>query len=380
MKNLRLYGVAVLFVLVGEIAAEAAPTTAAGLVLEVAVPTTGLPTTAAVLVLDAAAIKDAGIVVDVLGTRPLGEDLKAPGEVKMDAYATVLVSPRVASQVVARKARLGDVVSKGQPLVVLSSVDVAETQGQLIVASEDWARVSSLGPQAVSARRYGEALVQRDQSRAKLRAYGLTDAQIASVVRRGSAAANGDFELIAPSAGRIVTDAFMVGERVEPGRILFTVVTEDSVWVEARLTPADAERVREGAAVTVLAHGRELPGTVIRRSHQTDETTRSTDVRVQVANHDDLLHPGELVEARIAVGEATARLAVPADAIVLLRNQPTLFVQGKAGRFEPVAVDVGETRGGWTEIRQGVVAGTSYARKGAFALKARILRSELGED
>jgi cobalt-zinc-cadmium efflux system membrane fusion protein len=365
MNILRWLVVGGVVVLVGAIAAEAAPTTAA--------PTKAAPTTAGGV--------PAGVVVDVVGTRLLGDELKAPGEVKVDAYATVVVSPRVASQVVARKARLGDVVVKGQPLVVLSSVDVAETQGQLIVASQDWQRVSSLGPQAVSARRYGEALVQRDQSRAKLRAYGLTEGQIAGMLKRGSAAANGEFELISPGAGRIVTDAFMVGERVEPGRVLFTVVTEDSVWVEARLSPADAERVREGAAVTVLAHGRELPGKLIGRSHQTDETTRRTDLRVQVANRDDLLHPGELVETRIAVSEATARLAVPAEAVVLLRNQSTLFVQGKsAGQFEPVAVEVGETRGGWTEIRQGIAAGTPYAREGAFVLKAQILRSELGED
>lgn len=373
MKTLLGYGVVLGFGFFGAIAAEAAPT-------EDVRQAEGVRE-ANPLVLDAAAIKDAGIVVETLATRQVGDELKAPGEVKMDAYATVVVSPRVASQVVARKARLGDVVTKGQPLVVLSSVEVAETQGQLIVASQDWQRVASLGPQAVSARRYGEALVQRDQSRAKLRAYGLTDAQIANVLRRGSSAANGDFELIAPGAGRIVTDAFMVGERVEPGRVLFTVVTEDSVWVEARLSPGDAERVRDGAAVTVLAHGRELPGKMIGRSHQTDETTRRTDLRVQVANRDDLLHPGELVETRIVVGEATARLAVPAEAVVLLRNQSTLFVQGKrAGRFDAVPVEVGETRGGWTEIRRGAGAGTRYVARGAFALKARILRAELGED
>ncbi|APG05424.1 efflux transporter periplasmic adaptor subunit [Luteibacter rhizovicinus DSM 16549] len=363
MKTIHVHVAALLLVLADSIAAEAAPTTSGALVL------------------DARAMKVAGIVVDTLGRRRMGEELKAPGEVKMDAYATVLVSPRVASQVVTRKARLGDVVTKGQPLIVLSSVEVAETQGQLIVASQDWQRVSSLGPQAVSARRYGEALVQRDQARARLRAYGLTDGQVGNVLRRGSAAANGDFELIAPSAGRIVTDAFMVGERVEAGRVLFTVVTEDSVWVEARLSPSDAERVHDGAAVTVLAHGRELPGKMVGRSHQTDETTRRTDLRVQVANPDDLLHPGELVETRIAVGETTPRLAVPAEAVLLLRNQTTLFVQGNgAGRFDAVPVEVGETRGGWTEIRQGVTEGTAYVREGAFALKARILRSELGED
>jgi cobalt-zinc-cadmium efflux system membrane fusion protein len=328
-----------------------------------------------------ATIKSSGIVVDTLALRTVADQIKAPGEVKVDAYNTVLVSPRVASQVVARKARLGDVVTTGAPLVVLSSVEVAETQGQLIVASQDWARVASLGPQAVSARRYNEALVQRDQARAKLKAYGLSDGQIASLIRRGSSAADGSFELLAPKGGRITTDAFLVGERIEPGRPLFTLVTESSVWVEARLSPALAEQVKEGDAVTILAHDLELPGKVVQRSHQTDEKTRTVDVRIQVPNEKDLLHPGELVEARIAIASKTRQLAVPAEAIVLLQNQATVFVRGKKpGQFEPVPVDVGETRDGWTEIRQGLSEGASYVRKGAFALKARILRSQLGED
>ncbi|MET0935630.1 MAG: efflux RND transporter periplasmic adaptor subunit [Luteibacter sp.] len=333
------------------------------------------------LVLDAAAIKAAGIVVDTLTVRTVTDEIKAPGEVKADAYNTVLVSPRVPSQVIARKAKLGDVVTAGSPMVVLSSVEVAETQGQLIVASQDWQRVASLGPQAVSARRYNEALVQRDQAKAKLKAYGLSDAQINQLIRRGSSAADGSFELLAPRAGRVTTDAFLVGERIEPGRPLFTLVTEASVWVEARLAPGAAEQVKEGDAVTIVAHGVLLPGKVIQRSHQTDETTRTVDVRIQVANEKDLLHPGELVESRIAIASTTRQLAVPADAVVLLQNQPTVFVRGKAaGSFEPAAVEVGETRNGWTEIRQGLSAGTAFVSKGAFALKARILRSQLGEE
>ncbi|MCT7004827.1 efflux RND transporter periplasmic adaptor subunit, partial [Salmonella enterica subsp. enterica serovar Carrau] len=69
-------------------------------------------------------------------------------------------------------------VKADQPLVVLSSVQVAETQGALIVAEQEWRRVSSLGPRAVSGRRYTEVQVQRDQARARLRAYGLSDGQI----------------------------------------------------------------------------------------------------------------------------------------------------------------------------------------------------------
>ena len=338
------------------------------------------PAPANPLALDVKAIKDAGIVLDKAAPRALTDELKAPGEVKVDAYSTVLVSPRVESQVLARKARLGDVVKAGAPLVVLSSVEVAETQGALIVAEQDWQRIASLGPQAVSARRYNESKVQRDQARAKLRAYGLSEGQIGGLLRKGSAGADGSFELLAPAAGRVTTDEFLVGERVEPGRTLFTLVKEDSVWVVAQMAPADAERVKPGAEARILAHDTALPGTVVRRSHQTDERTRTVPVRIEVDNREDLLHPGELVETRIAVGSSALKLAVPADAIVLLQNQPTVFVTKSNGTFEPAPVMVGDTRNGWTIITQGLKPGDTYVRKGAFNLKARLLRSQLGEE
>jgi cobalt-zinc-cadmium efflux system membrane fusion protein len=338
------------------------------------------PATADPLALDAKAIKDAGIVLDKVAPRALTDELKAPGEVKADAYSTVLVSPRVESQVLARKARLGDVVKADQPLVVLSSVQVAETQGALIVAEQDWQRIASLGPQAVSARRYNEAKVQRDQARAKLRAYGLSDGQIGGLLRKGSGGADGSFELLAPAAGRVTTDEFLVGERVEPGRTLFTLVKEDSVWVVAQMAPADAERVKPDADARILVHDTAIPGIVIQRSHQTDERTRTVPVRIEVDNRKDLLHPGELVEARIAVGSKVQKLAIPAEAIVLLQNQPTVFLARGNGQFEPAPVMVGDTRDGWTVVTQGLKAGDSYVRKGAFALKARLLRSQLGEE
>ncbi|GAA0260029.1 efflux RND transporter periplasmic adaptor subunit [Rhodanobacter caeni] len=338
------------------------------------------PAPANPLALDAKAIKDAGLVLDKAAPHTLTDELKAPGEVKADAYSTVLVSPRVESQVLARKAKLGDVVTAGDPLVVLSSVEVAETQGALIVAAQDWQRIAALGPQAVSARRYNEAKVARDQARAKLRAYGLSEGQINGLLHKGSSAADGSFELLAPADGRVTTDDFLVGERVEPGRTLFTLVKEDSVWVEAQLAPADAERVEAGGRARVIAHDTSLPGRVVQRSHQTNERTRTVPVRIEVDNRKDLLHPGELVETRLAVGGSSKALAVPAEAIVLLQNQPTVFLAKGEGQFEPAPVVTGDTREGWTVITQGLKPGDTYVRKGAFALKARLLRSQLGEE
>ena len=332
------------------------------------------------LLLDAKAIADAGIVLEKLAPRALANELKAPGEVRADAYSTVLVTPRVESQVLARHALLGDLVKPGQPLVTLSSVQVAETQGSLIVAEQDWQRIAALGPQAVSGRRYGEARVARDQARAKLRAYGLSDGQISRLLRKGSTGADGSFDLLATAAGRVTTDEFTVGERIEPGRTLFTLAREDSIWVVAQLRPADAARIRPGSAARVLAQAGDVPGTVISRSHQTDERTRTVPVRIEVDNRRDLLHPGDLVDVRLDAGSSTPKLAVPADAIVLLQDQATVFVASGNGPFEPAPVVTGDTQDGWTVITQGLKPGDRYVRKGAFALKARLLRSQLGDD
>ena len=332
------------------------------------------------LKLDATAIKDAGIVTAQAQLRAFSDELKAPGEVKLNAYATVLVSSRIDSQVVARKARLGDLVKAGEALVTLSSIEVAETEGALIVAEQDWRRIAALGPQAVSARRYNETKVQRDQAYAKLLAYGLSKEQIQAVLRGGSAKADGSYALLSPITGRIASDDFLVGERVQPGRMLFTIVDENAVWVEAQLPPADAEKVSPGDTARILAQGISLSGTVLQRSHQTSERTRTALVRIGVDNAGDVLHPGELVDARIAIAGSKQVLAVPSDAVVLLQNQTAVFVDTGEGRFEPAPVAIGETRQGWVEIKEGLKAGAAYVRDGAFALKARLLRSQLGEE
>lgn len=332
------------------------------------------------LSLDAAAIRDAGIVIAPAAVRRLEAEIKAPGEVRANGYATVQVTPRVPAQIVRRQARLGDSVKAGAPLVTLSSVEVAEAQGALIVGEREWQRVSALGPQAVSERRYTEVRVQRDQARARLRAYGLSEGQVTAMLRAGSARADGTFELLSPAAGRITSDEFVLGERIEPGRALFTLVDEDSVWIQAQLTPADAARVRRGGPARVIAHGQTLTGKIVQLPHQASEQTRTVPVRIEVANRDDLLHNGEFVDTYIGTGDAREALAVPAESVLLLQNQATVFMAHGPGRFEPIPVVTGATQGGWTVITEGLKPGSQVVVKGAFALKARLLKSQIGGD
>jgi cobalt-zinc-cadmium efflux system membrane fusion protein len=331
------------------------------------------------LVVNAAEQKALGIVTAPVTAQALAEELRAPAEVKANAYATTLVSPRIPAQIVRRSAKLGDTVRAGQPLVTLSSVEVAEAQGALIVSEREWLRVKELGADAVSAKRYTESQVARDQAYAKLRAYGVSEGEITALTRQGSNRANGEFALVAPQAGRITTDDFIAGERVEPGKVLFTLVDETRVWVEAQLAPDVAERVTAGTSVRVVAHDQTLKGTVTQLSHRTVEASRTTPIRIEVPNENDALHPGEFVETFIATRGTTNVLGVPSDAVVQLQGQTTVFKAEANGHFEPTPIQAGETRGTQTVIKQGLSAGDVIVVKGAYVLKARLLKSQLGE-
>jgi membrane fusion protein, heavy metal efflux system len=322
------------------------------------------------LTMSAEQLEAAGVRFETLAPMALGEELRAPGEVLENAYGTTLITPSIPGLVVKRHARLGDEVKAGAVLVTLSSVEVAEAQGDLQLAEQEWKRVQSLGSEAVSGRRYAEARIAAEQARAKARAYG--------VGGKGSGA--GQFTLSAPHDGRITDDAFTIGERVEPGHTLFRLVDESIVWVDAKLTSADAHRIAVGTEATIVVEGARLPGRVTQQAHRTAEATRNAIVRIEVANTGDRLHSGDYVDALLKVGgDGALQLAVPTGALVQLEGETVVFRRTADG-VEPVEVQVGAVVGGFTVIGAGLSAGDSIAIEGAFTLKSRQLKSQIGEE
>ncbi|HEX7082195.1 MAG TPA: efflux RND transporter periplasmic adaptor subunit [Gammaproteobacteria bacterium] len=321
-----------------------------------------------------------GVLTARVGPRQMSATLSAPGEVRTNAYRSSQVTPRIPAQIVARHARLGQAVEAGDPLVTLSSVQMAEAQGALIEADREWRRVSELGRDVVSEQRYIAAQVARQRSYATVRAYGMTAEQIDELLRQGDASlATGEFRLPSPQAGTVIYDDFVVGEVVEPGRVLFEISDESVLWVEAQLSPEDAARIAIGSTAVIFAgDGRRIEGNVTQRHHRLDETTRTQAVRIEVDNADDVLHAGEYVEVELATSAAEARLAVPEPAVLLMDGVPTVFVvDGSEIRARPV--EVGVTASGWTEIVAGLAPGDEVVTQGAFLIKSLMLKSQMGE-
>jgi cobalt-zinc-cadmium efflux system membrane fusion protein len=322
--------------------------------------------------MDAKEMSAAGIRVAKLDKSLLNEELRTPGEVVDNAYGTTLITPRVDSIVVRRHAKLGSDVKAGAPLVTLSSVEVAQTQGALLIAEQEWKRMQSLGRDAVSGRRYSEAQIAVELARAAARAYGLPGSAVGQ--------ANGEFTLTAPHAGRITEDNFVVGERIEPGRTLFRVVDESIVWIDAKLPAESAQRVAVGSAAYIIHGDIRLNGKVVQRSHRTAEGTRNSLVRIEVVNKNDSLHGGDYVDAYLdAGGNGESQLTVPTAAVLQLEGDTVVFRQSADNTLEPVSIRTGNVIGNRTVITDGLKLGDVIVIEGAYALKAQILKSKMGE-
>ena len=327
--------------------------------------------------LSAAQMKAAGIEVLPLRASAVAAEIMAPGEVMLNAYATSQVTPRIQAQVIERKARLGDHVEKGQPLVGLSSVEVAEAQGQLVVAAREWQRVKKLGRQVVSEQRYIEARVAYGQARSRLLAYGLLEADVDKLVARGGdAGADGVFVLAAPQAGTVTSDSFITGQMVEPGVVLFVITDEAHLWVEAKVNPLQATHVSVGTPARVSSGEAWLDGKVVQVHHQLDESTRTLGVRIAVPNPGDRLHPGQFVDARIQLDGADEKhLTLPSGAVLRSPDGDwQVFIEEAPGKFEPKEVEVVRRLQDRIVI-DGLEPGTLVVTAGAFFVQSELAKA-----
>jgi len=189
------------------------------------------------------------------------------------------------------------------------------------------------------------------------------------------------FPLTAPFAGTIIEKKAVLGELAPPDQSLFTVADLSTLWIEADLFEKDLAKIRPGmqASVTVSAYpGEGFKGRLTYISSVVDKDSRTVKARVEVPNLDGRLKPEMFATAAIQTGSGAKALLLPEDAVLLVQGQPTVFVAENGG-FVPRAVEVGERIQGRIVIRSGVAAGESVVTSGAYALKARLLKSQIGD-
>lgn len=330
-----------------------------------------------VVSLTAEQMTTAGIIVEPLQLQLIHSFINAPGEATFNSYKTAVISPRITAQLIKQHVVLGESVQKGQKIVTLSSVEMAEAQAKVIMTYLDWTRIKALGKKIIAEQRYLEAQIHWELAKAKAIAYGMTDDQITSLVKSNNfSRANGRFDLVALIDGTILKEEHLIGQQIEPGQELNVITDESSMWVIANVAPDIASQITVGNKATVQWANNRYPATVSQIYHNLDELTRTSRIRLDVENDEDVLHSGLFVDTQIETSNQTKVLLVPESAVLRSADGDwQVFVQqDEVGEFKGVEVKVIETRNGKTTI-EGLDVGTAVVVEGAFFVQSELAKS-----
>lgn len=346
------------------------------------------------LKLTAEAIEAAGIKTEEIAEAEIVDQLIVTATIRPNQDRITHVSPRVSGRIVTVQAKLGDPVKAGQTLAVLDSLEVGEAHSaylqartQHTVAKADFERAEKLhGDQIIAQKDHLRAHAEYEKAKAsvaatgdKLRMLGVN----ATPADDGRAVST--FPLSTPFAGTVIEKHAILGELAQPDKSIFTVADLSRLWIEANLFEKDLGRVKTGAdaVVTVDAYpGEAFQGKLTYIAAIVDKESRTVQARVEVSNPGGRLKPEMFATAAIRTsgtkGGAAKALLLPQEAVVLMQGQPTVFV-AEDGGFEPRPVELGDKLRGKVVIRSGIKSGEKVVTAGTYALKARVLKSQIGD-
>ena len=176
-----------------------------------------------------------------------------------------------------------------------------------------------------------------------------------------------DSVLRAPENGTIARRSIEPGSTVGPGTPAFVLVQTQIVRAVAPVPEAHVAQIRVGqpARVTVAALGREFTGTVYEIGVMADPLTRTYPVKITLANPDDVLKVGMVIDAFVPLPGQAPALIVPREAVRIdERGSACVFVVGPDQKVQRRKVEVIGYVGEKTALSSGVEAGDQVVVSG----------------
>ena len=330
----------------------------------------------------------AGVKTETLEEQQLADTVTFTGTIEPNRERIAHVLPRVPGRIVNVSAKLGDSVRQGQALATIESIEVGEAYSVYAqaladaeVAAQAFERAERLHKeQIIPGKEYQRARAEFEKTRAQAQA--AADKLKMLGVTPGSAdkgAAVSRFTVTAPLAGAVIERKAVLGEFASAEEPLFTVADLSTVWVEASIGEAQLGRVRPGAIATVRTSA--YPDAVFRGkvghvSAVLDRETRTAKAIVALQNPKGLLKPSMFASVSIETGNARKVLALPESAVTLVQGLPNVFIE-QAGGFEARPVELGDRSDGNIIVKSGLKPGELVVTEGTYALKARLLKSQI---
>lgn len=304
----------------------------------------------------------------VASQRDAAPELKVTGVVAPDVSRNVPVISLASGRVIEVRARLGDVVKKGQLVMRVQSADVSaafsdyrKSEADEALARMQLERSQSLYDRGAVARKDWEvaqataakARVDLEATRERLRVLGVDSMH----------PPNGIVDIVAPISGIIteqnVTNAAGV-KTLDNSPNLFTISDVSTVWIVCDVYENDLGSLHLGDQAEIRLNAypdRSLQGRLSNISAALDTTLRTAKVRIEVHNP-GLLKMGMFVTATFRGQTMRSSTVVPAAAILHLHDRDWVYVPTDERQFRRFEVVSGAILpGNMQELRSGLRPG-----------------------
>jgi membrane fusion protein, heavy metal efflux system len=337
----------------------------------------------------------AGVKVEAVGEQLAPEALQqaATGVVQANAYRSTPLMTLVGGRLLSVAAEAGQEVRRGQQLAVVLSDELAMAQARYLSAQAELeehhkhhhrtAQLVELGAASreefeQSTAMLKKAEVEAASLRQRLLLLGLTPQRVAAL--NTPSQVSSEISLPAPVSGTVISRAANPGEVVEANKEILRVADLSNVWVLGQVFERDLARVRVGSGASVSSEaypGRVFRGRVTYIDPQLDPSTRTAQVRVEVANPGQALKLGMFVGVgfgALGTAEATAP-TVPASAVQTIGGRTFVFLATTdPSTYVVRPVRVGAEAAGRYPVLEGLHVGDRVVTDGSFMLRAEWLK------
>lgn len=331
-----------------------------------------------------------GISVEKLSGGSATSTISRPASVGYDLDQIAKVGPRIKAKVVVVQKDLGDRVQEGDPIALMSSVELGKAKAEYIrlkaklkAERARFEREQSLYEQDISSQAeqleaeatFQQAKAELNSAAEALRLYGLSQNEVDNI-ETGSDQPLSYFNLSSPIAGVIQERELSPGQTISSSETPIHVANLSKVWVMIDAYEQDVEYLNDGQNVNITV--RSIPnqtfkGTVDWVSYSLQEDSRTMPVRAEINNPNKKLRAGMFGTARIETGQTHKTAMIPTDAVQSMEGEQVVFVPGKeSGSFKAVSVVLGDENGGYVEIAAGLQPSVKAVTSGAFDIKSTL--------
>ena len=316
--------------------------------------------------------------ITVAETRELSVGPAISGSLEAERQATVRAE--LGAPIVAIDAEAGQAVGRGAVLARLddSAIRDAYTSRQAAVRSAELSlQIATRDVDRAKALAGAGAVAARDVETAQLSASS-AEAQLASA-RAGAAAAAKQLErtiIRAPFSGIVSERPVSLGDVVQMGTALFTIIDPTSLKFEGQVPAEGLEGIKVGTPVSLVIAGMgttPISGQVSRINPSVDPTTRQARLTVAVANAGGRLVGGLFADGRVATTIRQA-VVVPSGAVDRRGIRPVVM-RLKLGKVDRVEVELGliDAAREQMEVTSGITPGDTLLLGGARGLASGMM-------